>query len=245
MMINEISRKNLQIQKRNISQSLNIFEDYLSERNVVLSQSEENLYAFILKKALLFKYVLINSKDKVKRDIYTQLISDYINIIKFSVMIENRALFLTIRSLIENYIRLVRNTNLSEDHITLNVMEAFRDEFQENKVLSKDDYSLIRNMYKEASTEIHADILSNRNNDDVNMSMYINSVMQKKYDFHTNFKNLNKVLNVLQRVINLLQNCYVYSFKPDLANAFYREYSVLGYLTNKNVMDEIRKFIND
>lgn len=224
-MLNKISKQNIAREKENLTSALDSLNEYsISNRKIQLSQSERDGFTYLLKSATFWKRMLNDNGNSY----YNQMISDFINVPKFLILGEKRALDLTCRSIIENYIRIIEHSYMSDNHVTLNVMESFRDHQLAKRLITQTDYSKIKNLYTISSTMIHGNIAGS----EVTISRLITDEL---FPNQLEQIEISSILNNVKDVINIMRKCFIHEYYIDVFNAFYREATILEFLTNKSI----------
>lgn len=218
--------------RENVNSALLELEAFFrSVRHTNPSQLETDFFRLILKKTIFWNYILLNENNADLQNYMNQLVSDLIDLLKYLILNDERPLFLISRSLIECYVRLLENINLENDHITLNVLNKFKDDFQ-NKVISVDEYSLIKELYSVSSATIHAGYL------DGNLSHFIADHLDpQKITTHRE----KQLFRLHRKVLFALEKCFVDKYTNKVFSSFYREFNILAYLTNKGTQQAVLK----
>lgn len=226
-MISDISKLNLKLEKTNLNDAMHILINYYDNFGKGdIKQSEFDSFIYLLKYATFWKRVA--AQDLSNGNYYNQMISDLISIPKYIISGEQRSLNLSIRSIIENHIRIIEHSYLRNDHITLNVFESFKNKYVGSGIISETDYSKIRSLYVSASTSIHGDIA----NEDTKLNILLKQVLSSN---RLPLKKELILLNNLKDILNLLRICFIKNHVNITFNAFYREFTVLEFLTNYEI----------
>lgn len=231
-MLNEISRNNLKSKKKLLNNAMNLLTEYSqTNRHTELSTNEQSIFRYIMKCCIFWEQLY----DLTADNYYNQMISDLICIPKYIINSERRALELSIRSILENYIRIIQKNSLFNDHITLNVLNEFKKDFVDSKkIISQDEYSKIRSLYASSSENIHGNIASSTEK--------INIILQETLIPNQISENYEKeLLQNLTVVLKSLIRCFANERFQEIYSAFYREFTILEFLTSKGT----RRFVCD
>lgn len=186
---------------------------------------DKSFFRYVLKKALFFKNI---SGTAIQEDILNQMVSDLIDLIKYTILQDRRPFYLSLRSFCENSIRLVENNPLSNEHITLNVIESFIE--HSKGILTQDDIAFLKSEYRNSSTVIHF------HNDSNSLNHYLKSLLSRSprdFKSYDRFFRLYKILELM--LINVHPDMLYYSF--------IRRLVVLKYLTSDNTFNTLKNNI--
>lgn len=190
-----------------------------------IQDCDKSFFKYVLKKALFLKNIYGTTAQK---DILNQMVSDLIDLIKYTILQDRRPFYLSLRSFCENAIRLVENNPLSNEHITLNVINSFIE--HSRGILTQSDISFLKSEYRNASTIIHF------HNDYNGLNYYLKSLLSKSskdFGSYDRFFRLYKMLELM--LINIHPDMIYYSFTRRLV--------VLKYLTSDNTFNTLKNNI--
>uniref|UniRef100_UPI0006CF3343 hypothetical protein n=1 Tax=Clostridium sp. NkU-1 TaxID=1095009 RepID=UPI0006CF3343 len=133
------------------------------------------------------------------------------------------------RSIIENYLRLITNKTVEQDHVTEKIFQEIKSKAFN---FSGFDLSLIRNEYVTACGYIHGSkVLDN------DLSYTFNACIKSEREF----KDKNKYYIRMQKVLKMLDHMLISNYKEDVSGAFHRRKTLLEYLLGKNSVDILFK----
>ena len=125
--------------KKSIKKEINDLISFLEEKYRKLDEREKNFVRFLSKHIIFFK----NFSDLENNFEIKLLISDFYYFIISYLNLEGRYVALNLRSIIENYIRLLLNKVSEEYHIEHNSFIELKEKYN----LSNDDNSLVYDTY--------------------------------------------------------------------------------------------------
>lgn len=219
MTYNEIEQVKLYV-----SQFIFTLQSYAKQNGILLNQSDMGFFTLISKHILFFKYMY---QDNRMGRFYKVLISDCYYYILSIIKGESRYMYVNERSIIENYLRLIINKTVEQDHITEKV-------FQEVKKQSflfdftEADFSLLKSEYVTACGYIHG---SKVIDDDLSF------VFCECIKTDNEFKDKNKYYIRIQKILKIFDNMLLSTYKDDVSGAFHRRKSLLEYLIGKNCVN--------
>lgn len=208
--------------KLNVSRFVLTLQGFAEENNVLLNQSDLDYFSVISKHIIFYKYMWQN--NEIGR-FYKVLVSDCYYYIISIVKNEYRYMYVNERSIIENYLRLITNKTVEQDHVTEKI-------FREIKSMSFDfnqiNLSLVKSEYITACGYIHGSkVLDN------DLSYTFNECITNEKAF----KDKNKYYVRMQKVFKTLDYMLISNYKEDVNGAFHRRKTLLGYLLGKNSVD--------
>lgn len=224
--MNRLSQESLIRSKMELEESYKCVVNFSKIYDFYIQDCDISFFRYVLKKALLFKNI---SGTTIQKDILNQMVSDLIDLIKYTILQDRRPFYLSLRSFCENSIRLVENNPLSAEHITLNVINSFIG--HSDGILTKDDIAFLKSEYRSASTVIH---FHNEFND---LHYYLNSLLSKSskdFGSYNRFFRLYKIIETM--LINTHPDMFYYSF--------IRRLVVLKYLTSDTTFDTLKNNIH-
>ncbi|MCG6835767.1 hypothetical protein LC668_07855 (plasmid) [Fusobacterium vincentii] len=133
--------------KKSIKKEINDLISFLEEKYRKLDEREKNFVRFLSKHIIFFK----NFSDLENNFEIKLLISDFYYFIISYLNLEGRYVALNLRSIIENYIRLLLNKVSEEYHIEHNSFIELKEKYN----LSNDDNSLVYDTYIKSCRYIH------------------------------------------------------------------------------------------
>lgn len=210
--------------KSNISSFIVKLVEFAEENHIQLDQADKGFFTLIAKHIVFWKYMYWENR---KGRFYRVLISDAYNYIVSIIKREVRYMYVNERSIIENYVRLIINKTLEEDHVT---DKAFR-EIKEGTylfVLNDADYSLIKSEYNTSCSYIHGGKAL-----DENLSFALDECIKLEQEF----KDKNKYYVRIQRVLKLFDQMLVSTYTEEIDGVFFRRKSLLEYLIGKECVE--------
>lgn len=209
--------------KEDFAKFIDYIQIYCQQKKFEVTQNDRDFFIFISKRIIFFK--TINLTDT---PLYTikVLISDMYNLILTIINNEKRYIYLNERSIIENYTRLVLNSNLENDHITVNLFDKIKNNY--STIFTNDIFSLIKNEYRIACSYIHGgNSLESSLISYFNECIAANECLTERYKYYDRFK---KIIQCYDKIF-----IYTHGFLIDVA--FHRRKSVLGYLLGSKYVD--------
>ena len=228
MALNDISKKEIGILKSKVDVFFN------SQEATKLDHEE---IAFIVKKIIFFK-MLTGSTSQNLSIFFSRLISDLYCILDCLEKEQNRYYFFNYRSLIENYLRLLMNVTVEENHVTQDVFLKFKKKFtsefiSSDLILTEDEYSLIRSEYKESCQYVHGSDVLNDELIFVFEDFESNKIDNKK-------KKIEKIIQILKIFNRLL----LFENFNLINGIFHRKKTSLEYLCGKDYIAQLDFVVN-
>ena len=224
-MMYDLTYSEIQLIKDEISEFIKELKKYSLRGGVNLTENEISYFTFITKRIIFLEYIINNYRDSFS-NYYKTIMSDYFNMIVAIIDRKKRYIYFSERSIIENYIRIVLKLPVERDHVTYKCFSNLKENF-ENKILTTDNYALIRNEYRVCCEYIHGP----KNN--TVLSEFFMDCLSKEKD---NFK-YNQYFNRIQEMIKILDKLYFYSYPSLISDIFYRKKSIIDYLFGKEYTD--------
>ena len=209
--------------KANINLFVKTLLNFAERQNVSLSQSDINFFVVISKHIIFYKYMYQN--NEIGR-FYKVLVSDCYYLIISVIRKEHRYMYVNERSIIENYLRLIINKTVEEDHITEKIFKEVKKQY--STILPDSEFSLLRTEYLTACGYIHGG-----NVIDGDLSWTFNECIQSD----GTFKDINKYYIRVQRILKILDRMIMYIYKNEVSGAFHRRKSLLEYLIGKDCVN--------
>lgn len=211
-----------------LSESKDILKNFIRINNGVSDQVDLDFYSFILKRALF-----IDEASSVfdSKDILNQLLSDLFDIVRYSSLQDYRPYYLSVRSFVENFIRFLENEPLSDNHITLTLLEKFKDDF--SKPLSTGDgYAFIRSEYRVSSTIIHYHRTpTNSFNDIPTITIFFRNILESPVISRT---ERGALYERFSRLYKIMEKCLIFNHSDQIAAAFLRRSANLTWFIGKD-----------
>lgn len=223
--MNSISSTLLNSTKLSIKEAMKTITTFCEERHIQLDGAKVGFFRNLVRQAVFLSLIINNIKDEKSKNTINLLISDLLDLIRYTILGYERPFSLIERSIIENYIRLIQKQYLDNNHITLAVIESFHSDYK--FAITDTEYSLIRTVYADTSKSIHGAI-----NSDV--LQYIDQHFSEKDSFSKTEKDFQR----MNKVIKTLNYCFAIKFKYEMYNTFFRQVTVLEYLTSTEVKNK-------
>lgn len=210
-----------------IKSDIKMFVDHLIEfgeqHSVLFSQADISFFSLISKHIIFFKYMY--QPNQLGR-FYKVLISDGYYFIISIIKRETRYIYVNERSIIENYLRIMINKTIEEDHITENIFRLVKEQY--SAILTDKDFSLLKTEYITSCEYIHGGNIM-----DESLSWVFDECVQN----NRNFKDINKYYIRIQRILKIFDSMIMHIYKEEVNGAFHRRKSVLEYLLGKECVD--------
>ncbi|MCG0908242.1 hypothetical protein [Lactiplantibacillus plantarum] len=225
--MNRLSQEVLIKSKNDLSKSNDLITAYAKIHGFEITQADESFFRFVLKKALFLKTICLSGNQN---EIRSQMVSDLIEMIKYTILTDKRPYYLSLRSFTENYVRLLENTPLSNDHITLNVIESF---FTHNdSVINQTAYSFFKSEYRVASTIIHY----HDTTDD--LKQFVSALLEPSLKDTGTYERFT-------RLYKILESAFINQMSEDIFFSFTRRLVVLKYLISEKSFQNIKNNVNN
>lgn len=221
--LNLLSRQALNAAKNELDEADSIILDFSKQRDFELDQIDSDFFSFVLKKTYFIKET---SKAFPDIELFDQLISDLFDVIRYAASRDYRPYYLSVRSFSENFVRLLENQPLSANHITLSVLEQFKNDYAQ--ILSKGDgYPFLRSEYRISSTIIHYHKIRPTRSDFQTITRRLQTILLNP------IVNPNKRGRLYERFIRLykmMELCYISKFPEQIYMSFFRRTILLEWL---------------
>lgn len=224
LMKNDMTYNELTYIKSDINSFIIKLEEYSKKHNIQLDQADKSFFSIISKHIIFWK--CMNRNNRIGR-FYKVLISDGYTYIISIIKREIRYVYVNERSIIENYIRLLINKTLEEDHVTNKIFQEIRNKTYKF-AFSNDDYSLIKSEYGISCSYIHG----GKELDESLVYVFEEYIKTEKY-----FKDKNKYYARIQRVLRLFDQMLVSLYTEEIDGAFLRRKTILEYLIGKECVE--------
>ncbi len=223
-MTNDMTYSEISYIKSDINSFITRLEKYSENYNIQLDQADKSFFIVISKHIIFWKYMYRN--NKIGR-FYKVLISDGYNYIISIIKREIRYVYVNERSIIENYVRLLINRTLEEDHVTDKIFKEIKDKSYKF-VFNNDDYSLIKSEYSISCSYIHGGNA---------LDECLICVFEECIQIEKEFKDKNKYYTRIQRILRLFDQMLVSVYTEEVDGAFLRRKSLLEYLVGKECVE--------
>jgi len=212
----DLTYNEIALLKEDITKFLEHLSCYSQQNNFQITQNDKDFFAFLSKRISFLK--TINQIDKPSYSIKV-LISDMYNLIITIISNQKRYIYLNERSIIENYMRLVLNKSLENDHITVNLFDEIKNTYPD--VFSPNTFSLLKSEYCMSCSYVHG----GRDLDGSLISYF-------KECIHDNesLTDRQKYYDRIKKIIQSYETVLLYTQGSLIDVAFHRRKSVLGYL---------------
>lgn len=210
--------------KSDISSFIIRLQEYAGEHDAIMEETDRQFFSVIAKHIVFWKYVVFpNNLGRF----YRVLISDGYNYIISIIKNEIRYVYVNERSIIENYIRLIINKTLEEDHVTDKIFS----EIKQHKYLfefTEDEFSLIKSEYSVSCSYIHGGSYL-----DENLIYGFDECIKNE----KTLKNKNKYYARICRMLKILDKMLISTYTDEISGSFFRKKSVLEYLMGKDCLE--------
>lgn len=235
--MNQLSLQALNSAKNELSESSLILREYLSRKKGCSDQIDFDFYAFILKRAFFIKEISLISSYS---ELLDQIVSDLFDLIRYSALQDYRPYYLSLRSFAENFVRLLENKQLSDDHITLNVLEQFRKDFSVI-LASGDGYSFIKSEYRISSKVIHFHQGSSKNSSNIpTLTFWFRSILTNS---NLSAKQRGALYNRFIRLYKIMEKCFIYKYHEEILSSFVRKNLTLTWLIGVKQADILHNLV--
>ncbi|SFE88152.1 hypothetical protein [Peptostreptococcus sp. D1] len=205
--------------KININKFVEHVEDYLNSNSVKCNQSDSEFIRFISKQIIFLKMICFDKELDVYR---ISLISDFYFLMNSILENQIRYIFLNKRSIIENYIRLIKK--IENGRVTINAFEGLSDNKYEN-YLDKNYYSFLKSQYSEACEYIHG----GEKWQESLVEDYL-SCLKNNSNIGEGFKNKNSFYKNFYKSISILNRMMLIEHSYNMISYFHRKGDIIKYL---------------
>lgn len=205
----------------------NEIREFKESQLLSLNQHDQNNVVFLLKKVVLFKYI-INHETKDYR--FKALISDFLYLIDCILNKNSRYYFLNLRSIIEHFLRIFNDICSKDKTPNYDIIIKTKDKIKRMQQETNVNISIITGEYAESCNYVHGNISAN-----FSLIQYYSEISQD------NFHDLSSVLRRTCKLIDELLKLFFYSHTNLIDHVFYRRKSILEYLTNDTVVEIIKR----
>lgn len=220
-MIEDTIRAEISYLKSEVESLVEILKDIANEKNRVITNIDENFFAYIAKHIIFFKNLYLYSE---KRYQYKVMISDLYFYMLSLVTNEVRYVYVNERSIIENYTRILMNTTTEENHVTEKMFIQMKDKYN----IPETDYSLIKSEYKTSCGYIHGGSILEQN---------LVFVFKKCINIDKGIEKRNLYYERIIRVIKIYDRLLISNIFNQIDGVFYRRKSVLKYLLGRESLE--------
>lgn len=204
--------------KKIIEKEIKDLISFLEEKYRKLDEREKNFIRFLSKHIIFFKnFSNLENNFEIKL-----LISDFYYFIISYLNLEGRYVALNLRSIIENYIRLLLNKVSEEYHIEYNSFIELKKMYN----LSKDDNSLVYDTYVKSCRYIHGGKVLEET-----LKLDIENLKENGSDkMFDSFEAVEKLLKTLDEL--LMKNCMMLIL---IERDFHRKRKLISILLGEKV----------
>lgn len=231
--LDKLSRSAVQRVKLEINTSYNHIANYSVENpsSIVVTRIQETEVRCILKKIVLLKHLRISPDFD---DLFNQVTSDLLNVSKYLICDDSRAYALTLRSVLENMIRIIMEKVSSSDHVTINLLNDFNQACR--PTLTDINWSFIMKVYNESSTIIH--FHSNKSTiDSFVVDCFPLDVKNDGYIKHISDADARQ----WRHLFRILEELLCEKYKEEVMGSYSRKVALLKYLTFKESYSILQK----
>ncbi|MDD3186823.1 MAG: hypothetical protein PHT76_16205 [Anaerostipes sp.] len=227
----DITYREIECIRENIDDFINnLYKNFQSE--IDITKADESFYRRIAK-YIIFCKMLKSSFDFKEIHIFLDnVISDSYYMILSIIKREKRYMYVNLRSIIENNIRMITHVTWESTHVTKDVFEKIKNEKYN---LSREGYDLLRSEYREACAFIHGGKLLSPN-----LSYVLADCLEKDEMVP---KERNKLYKRVERILKLFNSMLITEYTRIVNNVFYRRKSVLKYLIGSEMLELLFKHL--
>lgn len=222
---NEVDARKIEIEK---------FIEYIKGmdfKHFSIEKYDEVFFIYISKHIMFFKYMSFGTFNE---RYYKVLISDCYYFILAILKVEKRYMYLNERSIIENYIRLIVDISVENDHVTENSFIKLKSRKEKYNV-TDDEYSLIRSEYVEACGYVHG-----ASSIDETLSYVFDECINNKFALKDRAKYYDRIKALLKSFDRML----IIEYAEIISGCFHRKKAVLEYLLGKKEVDLLFDVLN-
>ncbi|GEP21149.1 hypothetical protein FC71_GL001019 [Latilactobacillus sakei subsp. carnosus DSM 15831] len=224
--MNNLSRIAVSEVRNEINNSLAITKEFCEKSGFQPTQDDISFFTFFIKKSIFFGD-LLNLDTKFNEQLKRQLKADCIDLIRLTIVSDKRPINLTFRSIFENYIRLIEQSDRPLVHYDWKLLDNF---IIEHNLTNQT--SFFKSLYKKLSTDVHF------HNKYTSLTEYISELLKPE---PIPPKKRSRLYLEIYKVYIILENCFVQD-NPDLFNhVYYRRISIIKILLSKKSEDYIRQ----
>lgn len=231
--MNDFVLEETQLTKKNIKAFLQKLDALSREYNSAMTESDKNFFIRISKYIIYCKRLYILFPDNDIRKYLKNIISDAYYLILALIKREKRYIYVNERSLIENNIRMLIHTSLSENYVTFEIFKKLQNE---KYGIDSNNFSLIRNEYKTACNFIHGGNLLDEN------LAYVFSECIKKDAIEE--KERNAYYKRISDLLNIFNKSMIKLYPEQVNGCFHREKTLLKYLMGESIVEYLFSNIN-
>ncbi|HFI0633821.1 TPA: hypothetical protein ACGO2G_000279 [Streptococcus suis] len=223
MSLNNISKKQLEDVKININNYLDTLDGINEIRGDIV---------YLLKQIIFFKMLSLASQDDITKGFYLKIVSDLYYIIDCLQKKQVRYFYFNVRSLLENYLRLLMKTTTENNHITNEVFRKFKEKFStitnQQFILHEEEFSLIKSEYSTACEFVHGGEVIK----DSLVFVSDDFIIPDDFSRKNKCEKIRTILKIFNRL--LLHEAY-----EDIDSTFHRKKTILEYLNRKSFRDAL------
>ncbi len=222
-MKNDMTYNLIDCEKNNISNFLVEIDEFSKKERIILDESDMNFFCMVAKHIIFLKYFVLSLEKRNEIKYLNIIISDLYFLVLSLVKMERRYIYVNIRSIIENSMRMFVDISVEKNFSTKDIFERVRGKIGEN------DYRLLRSEYRVACNYVHGGNLLENNLAFVLNECFENCRMSRKEknDFYA---RMCKLIKIFDREI-------VTHYTEAVNGCFHRRKSLMEYLIGKRNVD--------
>lgn len=214
------------IVKENIKDFVKKLRDVSEIEGFKITQADEGFFAGIAKYIVFCKFLEQSSFLGEMTQFIDNIISDAYYLILSLLKTEKRYMYVNERSIIENNVRMITYTTLSDTHIT---SEAFEKLKNVTYSLSNDEYALIKNEYRVACDFVHGGKLQHEN-----LSFVLEECLRKD---EISERERNALYGRILKILKIFNCMLIAEYTEQISGCFHRRKSLMSYLIGSDVVD--------
>lgn len=210
-------------EKSNVSDFVNRLNEISQKESIILEESDRAFFSMVAKHIIFLKY-FITSLEKPKESNYIKtIISDLYFLVLSIINMEQRYIYVNIRSIIENSIRMFTDISVEENYSTKDIFEKIKIE------IGRNDYSLLKSEYRVACNYIHGGSLL-----EDKLVFVLDEYSQNN---KMSSKEKNSFYSRICRLIKIFDRQIILHYSEYVNGCFHRRKSLMEYLIGKGNVD--------
>lgn len=210
-------------EKLNLSNFVNKLNELSQRENIEFEESDKSFFSMIAKQIIFLKYFVLSLEKGVEIKYIKTIISDLYFLVMSIIKREQRYIYVNLRSIIENSIRMFTDISVEENYLTQDIFDKIKSE------LSRDEYSLLRSEYRVACNYIHGGSLLEEN-----LAFVLEECLKKT---EMSSKEKNAFYGRICRLIKIFDKEIILHYTEYINGCFHRRKSLMEYLIGKGNVD--------
>ena len=233
-MTTDMTYMEIDMVKNNINTFLEKLHTLTEKENDKLTRADESFFSSMAKYIIFCKFIEQSAFMKHNTQFLENVISDSYYLILSVIKKEKRYMYVNERSIIENNIRMITYTPLSDNHVTNDIFEKLK---TMSYSLSEKEYSLLRNEYRVACDFVHGGKLQHDN-----LSFVLEECLKKDI---ISEKERNSIYNRILNVLRIFHYMLIAEYPEQISGCFHRRKTLLGYLIGNKMVDYLFEKLNE